>query len=152
MKLDALDSKILNLLQTNAHLTIKEIAAVVNLSITPVHDRIKKMEKDGIIDKYVTILNKKMIGKSLIVYCNVTLSKQTQENFLAFNEAVTVLQEVLECSVVAGTFDYLLKIVVADMDSYHEFYQKKLSVLPMVSLIHSYFVMAEVKSTTMITI
>ena len=152
MKLDALDSKILNLLQTNAHLTIKEIAAVVNLSITPVHDRIKKMEKDGIIDKYVTILNKKMIGKSLIVYCNVTLSKQTQENFLAFNEAVIMLQEVLECSVVAGTFDYLLKIVVADMDSYHEFYQKKLSVLPMVSLIHSYFVMAEVKSTTMITI
>jgi Lrp/AsnC family transcriptional regulator len=65
---------------------------------------------------------------------------------------VSVLPEVLECSVVAGTFDYLLKIIVSDMDSYHEFYQKKLSVLPVVSLIHSYFVMAEVKSTTMIPI
>jgi Lrp/AsnC family transcriptional regulator, leucine-responsive regulatory protein len=148
--LDETDRKILALLQQNAHLTFKQIAEQINLSLTPVHDRIKKLERDGIIENYVAILNKKKLGHSLLVYCNVTLSKQTQENFEAFNAAIKAMPEVLECSVVSGTFDYLLKVVVRDMEHYHTLHQQKLSILPMVSLIHSYFVMAEVKNSTAI--
>jgi DNA-binding Lrp family transcriptional regulator len=148
MSLDKTDLMILNLLQTNAHLTIKEIAAEVNMSLTPVHERIKKMQNEGIIDSYVTLLNKKKLGKSLIVYCNVTLTKQAADDFKVFNEAINLLPEVVECSVVSGAFDYILKIVLADMDAYYLFHQEKLGTIKCVSQINSFFVMNEVKYTT----
>ena len=109
MSLDKTDLTILNLLQNNAYLTIKEIAGAVNMSLTPVHERIKKMQNEGIIDKYVTLINKKKLEKSLIVYCNITLNKQSADDFKIFNEAINKLPEVVECSVVSGAFDYLLK-------------------------------------------
>jgi Lrp/AsnC family leucine-responsive transcriptional regulator len=150
--IDETDKKILRLLQENAQLTFKEIAKKINLSLTPVHDRIKRMESEGIIDKYVTILNRKKLGQSLIVYCQVTLIKQTHDTSEEFSQAISALPEVLECNFVSGSFDYLLKIIVPDMESYHQFHQKKLSVLPSVSLIHSFFVMSEVKNTTILPI
>jgi Lrp/AsnC family leucine-responsive transcriptional regulator len=146
--IDKTDLKILKILQENAQLTFKEISQKINLSITPVHDRIKRMEKDGVIEKYVTIINKKKIGSSLIVYCNITLAKQTKNNFSEFEHAVLEFPEVMECSVVSGEFDYILKIHTRDMESYNEFYQQKLSVLESVIHINSFFVMAEVKNTT----
>lgn len=152
MNLDPTDRKILNLLQENALLTIREIAGEINLSITPVHDRIKKLEREGIIEKYVTLLNRKALGRSLTVYCFVTLDKQRQESFLEFNEAIRQMPEVLECGVVSGNFDYLLKVVVRDMEAYNTFYQSKLSVLQSVSHMSSSFVMEEVKNTTAIEI
>lgn len=152
MILDETDKKILRLLQADAHLTFKEIATKINLSLTPVHDRIKRMEHEGIIEKYVTVLNRKMLGQSLIVYCQVTLIKQTSDTSEEFSIAVRDLPEVLECNFVSGSFDYLLKIIVPDMESYHQFHQKKLSALPSVSLIHSFFVMLEVKNTTVLPI
>ena len=85
MNLDETDVRILQLLQQNSQLTNKEIAAEIHLSITPVHDRIKKLEREGVIEKYVTILNRKKLNKGLMVYCNVTLDKQQQENFREFN-------------------------------------------------------------------
>ncbi len=150
MNLDDTDRKILNLLQANALLTIREIAGQINLSITPVHDRIKKLEREGVIERYVTLLNRKALGRSLTVYCFVTLDKQRQESFLEFNDAIRQMPEVLECAVVSGNFDYLLKVVVGDMDEYNTFYQSKLSVLKSVSHMSSSFVMEEVKSTTAI--
>ncbi len=152
MYLDETDVRILQLLQKNAQLTIKEIAAEINLSITPVHDRIKKLEREGVIEKYVTILNKKRLGKGLTVFCNVTLDKQQQENFQEFNEAMLQMPEVVECCVVSGTFDYLLKIIASDVESYHTFYQEKLATLKAISHISSFFVMSEVKSTTSLPI
>ncbi|AEI46630.1 Lrp/AsnC family transcriptional regulator [Runella slithyformis] len=152
MYLDETDHRILQLLQTNAQLTIKEIAADINLSITPVHDRIKKLEREGVIEKYVTILNKKRLGKGLTVYCNVTLDKQQRENFQEFNEAMLQMPEVVECCVVSGTFDYLIKIIATDVESYHTFYQEKLATLKAISHISSFFVMSEVKSTTSLPI
>jgi len=146
------DAKILNLLQDNARLTIKEIALKINLSITPVHERIKKLESEGVIEKYVAILNRKKTGKSLLVYCQVTLNKQIQENFIAFNEAINQMPEVIECNVVSGTFDYLIKIVVKDMETYQQLYYSKLSGLKSVEHISSFFVMSEVKNTTKIMI
>ncbi len=150
MNLDETDRKILQLLQENAHLTLKEISSQINLSLTPVHDRVKRMENEGIIEKYVTILNKKKLGKHLTVYCQVTLIKQTHDTSTGFNEAILNLPEVVECNFVSGSFDYMLKIIVPDMESYHQFHQQKLSVLAGVSLIHSFFVMSEVKSTTIL--
>lgn len=152
MYLDETDHRILQLLQTNAQLTIKEIAADINLSITPVHDRIKKLEREGVIEKYVTILNKKRLGKGLTVFCNVTLDKQQRENFQEFNEAMLQMPEVVECCVVSGTFDYLIKIIATDVESYHTFYQEKLATLKAISHISSFFVMSEVKSTTSLPI
>ncbi|QBN18581.1 Lrp/AsnC family transcriptional regulator [Flavobacterium nackdongense] len=152
MILDETDKKILRLLQEDAHLTLKDIAGKINLSLTPVHDRMKRMEKEGIIEKYVTILNKKKLGQNLIIYCQVTLIKQTHDISEGFNQSIMNMPEVLECNFVSGNFDYLLKVVLPDMESYHYFHQKKLSVLPEVSLINSFFIISEVKSTTVLPI
>lgn len=152
MILDETDKKILRLLQEDAHLTLKDIAGKINLSLTPVHDRVKRLEKEGIIEKYVSILNKKKLGMNLTVYCQVTLVKQTHDISEGFNESIMNMPEVLECDFVSGTFDYMLKVVLPDMESYHHFHQKKLSVLPEVSLINSFFIISEVKSTTVLPV
>lgn len=152
MILDETDKKILRLLQEDAHLTLKDIANKINLSLTPVHDRVKRLEKEGIIEKYVSILNKKKLGKNLTVYCQVTLNKQTYDISEAFNQTILNLPEVVECNFVSGNFDYMLKIVLPDMESYHDFHQKKLSVLPEISIINTVFVISAVKSTTVIDI
>ncbi|WP_396184907.1 Lrp/AsnC family transcriptional regulator [Flavobacterium sp.] len=152
MILDETDKKILRLLQVDAHLTLKDIAGKINLSLTPVHDRVKRLEKEGIIEKYVSVLNKKKLGQNLTVYCQVTLVKQTHDISEGFNESIINMPEVLECDFVSGTFDYMLKVVLPDMESYHHFHQKKLSVLPEVSLINSFFIISEVKSTTVLPI
>ncbi len=152
IKLDELDKKILALLQENARWTYKEIAQKINLSLTPVHDRIKRLESEGVIEKYVGILNKNKLGLGLTVYSQVTIIRQTKEVSEIFDEAIKKLPEVVECNFVSGSFDYLLKIVVPDMESYHNFHQMKLSLIPGVSLINSYFVMLEVKNTTEISI
>jgi DNA-binding Lrp family transcriptional regulator len=150
MNLDASDIRILQLLQENAQATIKEISQKINLSMTPTHDRIKRLEQEGVIDKYVTILNKKMLGNPMVVYCNITLDKQQKNHFEEFEQAIKQFPEVIECSVISGSFDYLLKVIVKDMSAYNEFYQKKLSDLQSVAHISSSFVMSEVKNTTVI--
>jgi DNA-binding Lrp family transcriptional regulator len=147
-KMDNIDKKILKLLQKNGRLTYKEIADKIHLTQTPVFDRIKRMEKSGIIDKYVAIVNRKKVGASLTVYNQVTMIKQTLEISQKFDAEIAKLPEVVECHFLSGCFDYLLKIIVPDMDSYHKFHQLKLSVIPGVSLINSYFVMSEVKNIT----
>lgn len=152
MILDETDKKILRLLQEDAHLTLKDIANKINLSLTPVHDRVKRLEKENIIEKYVSILNKKKLGKNLTVYCQVTLVKQTYDISEGFNQSILNMPEVVECNFVSGSFDYMLKVVLGDMESYHHFHQKKLSILPEVSLINSFFIISEVKSTTVLAI
>lgn len=148
MTLDETDKKILRLLQTNAQFTLKDIANSINLSLTPVHDRVKRLEKEGFIEKYATILNKKKTGNNLTVYCHVTLVKQTIDLSGAFNEAILNFPEVVECNFISGSFDYMLKVVLPDMENYYHFHQQKLSVLPSVALISSFFVISEVKNTT----
>ena len=152
MILDETDKKIARLLQEDAHLTLKDIAGKINLSLTPVHDRMKRMEKEGVIEKYVSILNKKKLGMNLTVYCQVTLVKQTHDISEGFNQSILDMPEVVECNFVSGNFDYMLKVVLPDMESYHHFHQKKLSVLPELSLINSFFIISEVKSTTVLPI
>ena len=150
--LDKTDRKILSLLQTNARLTIQEIGHQINLSKTPVHERIKRLERTGVIERYVTILDKKKLGNLLMVYCQVTLDRQTRDTFADFDRAVRELPEVLECNRVSGTFDYLLKIVSRDMDTYNRFHQEQLSVIPGILHISSFFVMAQVKNSTVVPV
>lgn len=152
MILDKTDKKILRILQTDAQLTLKDIAAKINLSLTPVHDRVKRLEKEGYIEKYAAILNKEKIGNHLTVYCQVTLIKQTSDLSVAFNESILNFPEVVECNFISGSFDYMLKVVLPDMESYYDFHQKKLSVMPAVSLINSIFVISEVKNTTVLPV
>jgi Lrp/AsnC family leucine-responsive transcriptional regulator len=150
--IDATDRKILDLLQQNARLTIQDIGKQINLSKTPVHERIKRLEREGIIDRYVTIVDKKKLGNLLLVYCQVTLDRQTRDSFTAFEVDVRELPEVLECNRVSGTFDYLLKIVSRDMDTYNHFYQEQLSIIPGTLHISSFFVMSEIKNSTVVPV
>ena len=148
--LDKIDHKILGLLQVDARLTIQEIGQRINLSKTPVHERIKRLERAGVIERYVTILDKKKLGNLLMVYCQVTLDRQTRDAFADYEAAVRELPDVLECNRVSGTFDYLIKIVSRDMETYNHFYQEQLSVIPGTLHISSFFVMAEVKNSTVV--
>lgn len=152
MELDKTDRAILALLQENAQLTIQEIGQRINLSKTPVHERIKRLEREGVITRYVTLIDKKKLGGHLQIYCQVTLDKQNRDSFDAFDAAIARLPEVLDCCRVSGTFDYLIKLIVADMDAYNRFYQDQFSVIPGIIHISSFFVMAEIKSTTIVPI
>jgi Lrp/AsnC family transcriptional regulator len=146
--IDALDIKILKIIQENSQKTLKEIAEQVNLSLSPTHDRVKRLESDGYIKGYVAILNRKKLNLGLLVHCQVTLEKQTSQNFSEFEAAILAFPEVISCHLVSGNFDYYLKVLSADVESYNRFYQEKLAVLPSVAHISSLFVMDEIKSTT----
>jgi Lrp/AsnC family leucine-responsive transcriptional regulator len=146
--LDALDIKILKIIQENSQKTLKDIAEQVNLSLSPTHDRVKRLESDGYIKGYVALLNRKKINLGLLVHCQVTLEKQTSQNFSEFEAAIKAFPEVISCHLVSGNFDYYLNVLSADVESYNRFYQEKLAVLPSVAHISSLFVMDEIKSTT----
>lgn len=148
LNLDSLDYKILKIIQSNSQITLKEIAAKVNLSLSPTHDRIRNMEHDGYIKGQVALLNRKKLNLGLLVHCQVTLEKQNRRNFKEFEEAIRQFPEVMSCHLVSGNFDYYLNVVSADVESYNRFYQEKLAVLPSVAHINSLFVMDEIKQTT----
>jgi Lrp/AsnC family transcriptional regulator len=147
-QLDELDIKILKIIQENSQKTLKEIAEQVNLSLSPTHDRVKRLESDGYIQGYVGLLNRKKLNLGLLVHCQVTLEKQTSQNFSEFEAAIKAFPEVISCHLVSGNFDYYLNVLSADVESYNRFYQEKLAVLPSVAHISSLFVMDEIKSTT----
>ncbi|MEN9959992.1 MAG: hypothetical protein RL045_242 [Bacteroidota bacterium] len=148
LNLDALDIRILKIIQENSQKTLKEIAEQVNLSLSPTHDRMKRLEADGYIKGYVALLNRKKLNLGLLVHCQVTLEKQTRQNFSEFEKAIKAFPEVISCHLVSGNFDYYLNVLSADVESYNRFYQEKLAVLPSVAHISSLFVMDEIKSTT----
>lgn len=148
MALDNIDLSILRILQKDALAKIKDIASSVNLSMSPTHDRIKRLEQSGYIQQYIALINRKKVDLGLVVHCHVTLDKQTRNNFSEFEQIISKYPEVTSCSLVSGNFDYFLKLVTKDVETYNKFYQEKLAVLPMVAHINSLFVMDEIKSTT----
>jgi len=147
-KLDAVDLRILDLLQHNAQLTNKQIAEKLGMSTTPVFERIKKLEKKGVIAKYVALLDRRKIGKNLIAYGTVRLKEHTQESITEFVEQVKSFPEVVECMHTTGMGDYLLKMAVEDMDAYHKFVMDKLSAIKVISHVQSSFVLDEVVKET----
>ncbi|WP_209401960.1 Lrp/AsnC family transcriptional regulator [Pseudozobellia sp. WGM2] len=143
--LDEIDLKLLDILQNNGKLTTKEIAEQVHLSSTPVYERIKRMEREGIIDKYVAILEAEKVGKSFIVFCHVTLKQHTKKIGNQFVQDIISLREVTECYNVSGDYDFLLKIVVRDMKHYQSFVINDLGSIKNIGSVHSTFVMGVIK-------
>jgi Lrp/AsnC family leucine-responsive transcriptional regulator len=145
MKLDKVDEAILECLSENSKQAIKEVAEQVGLSISPTHERIKKLEKNGIIQGYTVKLNKKAIGKGMTVLCSVSLKDHKLEHLKVFEERVERLSEVASCYHIAGEHDYVLIIEVADMEEYEHFLKRELTSIPSIANVHSSFVMSTVK-------
>ena len=146
--LDETDKRLLTLLQQNAKMTTKQLAHHLNLSTTPVFERIKRLERTGVIEKYVAIINKDKIGKELIAFCNVSLKQHSHEEIREFESEIKKLPEVIECHHIAGMFDYSLKVITQNMDTYHNFIYNKLASVNNVGNVQSFFVMREIKSGT----
>jgi Lrp/AsnC family leucine-responsive transcriptional regulator len=152
MTLDATDKKLLYLLQTDCKKTTKELSLKLNLSVTAVYERIKKLEREGIIDKYVVLLNHSKIEKGFVVFCHLKLIQHTKEFIDTFEKQAVQLKEVLECHHVSGDYDYILKIVVKDMEAYRTFLVTKLTTLEHIGSTHSTFMISEVKNTTVVEV
>jgi len=145
--LDEKDYAILVLLQQNARLSVREIAAQIHLSATPVHERIKRMEASGVIKQYATLIDHRKVKKSIMVICYVSLKEHSHKTGTVFIDTITSFKEVLECYNISGQFDFMLKIVAESMESYHDFYVNKLSEVKGISQMQSIFVMGIVKDT-----
>jgi len=146
--LDDTDLRILNLLQQDARLTNKQIADNIGKSVTPVFERIRRLEKEGYIQQYVALLNSKLIGKTLTAYAHVRLRMHDHETMNKFERTIVECSEVMECYRMAGEYDYLLNIVVKDMEEFNEFVIRKLSLIYDISTVQSYFVLDEMKKKT----
>ena len=145
--LDRKDLEILKYLQQNARMTIREIADKVHLSTTPVHERIRRMEESGVITQYVTLVNAARVGKGLMVICYVSLKQHSKNAGAKFIKQIMEMNEVLECLTISGEFDFLLKVVTENMDSYYHFHVNRLSEIENVGNVQSVFVMGVVKQT-----
>jgi Lrp/AsnC family transcriptional regulator, leucine-responsive regulatory protein len=145
--LDGKDLLILQLLQKNARITVKEIADLVHLSTTPVHERIKRMEASGVIKQYATLLDHTKVKKGLMVICYVSLKEHNKNAGVKFIERIHELNEVIECYNISGEFDFMLKVVSEDMNAYYDFHVNKLSRIENMGHVQSVFVMGIIKQT-----
>jgi Lrp/AsnC family leucine-responsive transcriptional regulator len=150
MIFDNTDKKLLGYLQQDSKQTNKELSNKLNLSVTAVFERIKKLEKAGFIDKYVALVNKGKVEKSFVAFCHIKLIQHSQDYVIKFENEVAKLNEVLECYHISGDYDYLLKVLVKDMEAFREFMVKKLTTINHIGSTHSMFVISEVKHTTAI--
>jgi Lrp/AsnC family leucine-responsive transcriptional regulator len=150
--IDAIDLAILNQLQNNSNINIKELASQINLTPTPVYERIKRLERDGYIMKYVALLDKQKLKKGMTVFCNVRLKEHAKNVGANFVKDIVALPEIIECYNIAGDYDFMLKILVEDMTSYQDFVMNKLSTIENIGNTHSVFVMGEIKHSTALAI
>lgn len=148
--LDKKDLEILRILQDNSNLTTKELAAKVNLSPTPVFERIRQMEEKGYITKYGAVLNRNLLGIGLCAFCNIRLKQHNRDCILHFVNAISNIEEITECYNISGDYDFMIKIMVKDMDHYQDFIQNKLGTIDSLGSLHSLFVLKEVKMTQQI--
>ncbi len=152
MQFDATDRQLLGLLQNNSKKTTKEYANQLNLSITAVYERIKRLEKTGVITGYVALVDPQKIDRGFVAFCHVKLIQHMKAFVLQFEKEVQKLQEVVECYHISGDYDYILKIYVSDMEAYRDFMVTKLTAINHIGSTQSSFVISEVKRTTVIEI
>ncbi len=143
--LDAIDINLLKLLQENSNRTVKEFASLVNLSVTPVFERIKQLEKKGYIKKYMAILSHEKLNKGFIVFCHIRLKYHNLECRTQFMNAIAHIDEITECYNISGEYDFMLKICAQSMEHYKDFVINILGVEESIGSLHSIFVMEEVK-------
>ncbi len=146
-ELDRIDRQILRILQRDGRISNVDLARAVYLSPTPCLERVRRLERDGYIEGYLARLNPRKLGAGMILLVELTLDRTTPDMFARFHETIAAIPEVMECFMVAGGFDYMLKIRVADMTAYRTLLGDKLTALPGVLQTHTYVVMEEVKNT-----
>ena len=147
--LDTIDQQIIKLLQINGKATIKEIANKLNLTTSPIFERIKRLEKEEIIKGYTALVDPKKVDKGQIVFCHISMPNYNDKNIKEFENKVDFMPEVLECYHIAGVVDYQMKVLVKDIDAYDKFLQK-ISLLSMVRVHSSVVVLREIKHTTIV--
>ena len=147
VNLDQKDLAILRLLQQNARITVKGISDKVHLSTTPVYERIKWMEETGVIKQYATLVDHSRVRKGLMVICYVSLKQHNKTAGAKFIKAINEMNEVVECYNISGEFDFMLKVVEENMDSYYDFHVNRLSEIENIGNVQSTFVMGVVKQT-----
>lgn len=147
-KLDAVDIKILEVLQGDARITTKALADQLNLSTTPVFERVKRLEREGLIKKYVALVDNKKLGLRLIAFISISLTKHSRSYLEKFVNEVEQYPEVMECYHIAGNYDFLLKVVVRSMEVYETFVLTKLSTIANLGQVQSSFVLSENLHTT----
>jgi Lrp/AsnC family leucine-responsive transcriptional regulator len=146
--LDEIDKKILMLLQENSRITNKELSEQLGLSTTPIFERVKKLEKSGMITKYVALLDRKLAGKELLALIAISLKQHSRPLINSFMEQINALPEVLEFFHTTGKSDFIIKVAIADMEEYQDFILNKLSSIDEVANLETSFVMSEIKSST----
>ena len=147
VELDEKDKAILRLLQDNAKITVREIAAQVHLSTTPVHERIRRLEETGVIRQYATLLDHSKVKKGLLAICYVSLKEHNKKSGAKFIKTIQQMPEVMECYIISGEFDFLLKVAVENMDAYYDFHVNQLGQIENVGHVQSTFVMGVVKQS-----
>ena len=150
MNLDEIDRKILGLVQQDGRMTIKEMAAQLNLSTTPIFARIKKLEKEGIIDRYVAVLNPEKLGKKLNAFAHVSIKEHSRQAVEDFVNCVISFPEVMEWHYVTGNADFILKVLVEDIEQYNLFVLDKLADVPNIGKVESLFSLSVRKKTNII--
>ena len=145
--LDERDLAILRILQQKARATVKEMADQINLSTTPVHERIKRLESQGVIKQYATLLQPAKVQKGLMVICYVSLKQHNKSAGAKFIKSILEMPEVIECYNISGEFDFMLKVVAEHMDDYYHFHVNKLSQAENIGHLQSVFVMGVIKET-----
>jgi DNA-binding Lrp family transcriptional regulator len=146
--MDKFDIKILDFLQNNAKLTAKELASKLSLTPTPIYERIKKMEKSGIIKKYVAILEPDLLNKSLVVFMNITIKEHDKISRAKFIANMSALKNVSECYHTSGTFDFLVKVRFSSVKEYKNFLVEDVASIANIGDIDSQIVLEEIKSST----
>ena len=150
--MDAIDLKIIKLLQQDAKQNTKEIAKKVGLTVSPTYERIKKLEELGVIKKYIAIIDNEKVGQNIMVYCQISLTMHSRKLIDNFIDAINSYNDVLVCQHVSGNYDFLLKVGVEDMNAYQKFVIEKLSIIDGISNVQSLFVMNEIKNQQMIVV
>lgn len=145
--LDEKDLVILRILQQNARATVREIATQVKLSTTPVHERIRRLETQGVIRQYATLLNPNLVNKGLMVICYVSLRQHNKSAGSRFIKSIMEMPEIIACYNISGEFDFMLKVVAENMDDYYHFHVNKLSQAENIGQLQSVFVMGVIKDT-----
>jgi Lrp/AsnC family leucine-responsive transcriptional regulator len=150
--LDDTDRKLLQLLQKDGRMSNVELARQANLSQAATHERVRRLQRDGVIEGFTALLNPEKLERGLLVFVELVLDRTNNNVFREFAEAVKYRPEILECHMVAGGFDYLIKARVRDMTAYRSFLGETLSLLPGIRQTHTYAVMEEVKATSMLPV
>lgn len=145
ISLDAIDRKIVGALQADSRITMQELAEKVGLSVSPCHRRVKLLEERGVITRYMALVDQKAVGLPVSVFISIKLIRQKEEDLDRFAKAISKWQEVLECYLMTGNRDYLLRVVAADLSSYEAFLKNKLTRLDGIASIESSFALSQVK-------